>query len=209
MKVGMSVVGSIEEAMREIGREGERAVSRSMKTAGNGLKDDWRAQIIGAGLGTRLSRTVRAEIYPKGQNSMNAAAFVYTRAPKVLQAFDRGALIRSKNGFFLAIPTPAAGSQGAGRKRITPGGWERRTGLKLRLIYRRSQPSLLVAEGRVSKSGRAVASRSKTGRGLQTVPIFILVPQVNLRKRLDLARDAESRADSIPALIVSNWKEGA
>jgi hypothetical protein len=51
-----------------------------------------------------------------------------------------------------------------------------------------------------------VASRSKTGRGLTTVPIFLLVPQVKLRKRLDLARDAEHAINGVPALIVAMWK---
>ena len=36
-----------------------------------------------------------------------------------------------------------------------------------------------------------MASRSKTGRGATTVPIFLLVPQMKLPKRLDLARYAE------------------
>jgi hypothetical protein len=37
------------------------------------------------------------------------------------------------------------------------------------------------------------------------VPIFLLVPQVKLPKRLDLARDAERALDSVPGLIVANW----
>ena len=40
--------------------------------------------------------------------------------------------------------------------------------------------------------GRAMVSRSKTDRGQFTAPIFLLVPQVKLRKRLDLARDSAS-----------------
>jgi hypothetical protein len=68
-------------------------------------------------------------------------------------------------------------------------------------------PSLLVAEGRLNTKGRAVASRSKTGRGVATVPIFLLVPQVKLRKRLDLARDAQRAHDALPGLIVANWVE--
>ena len=54
---------------------------------------------------------------------------------------------------------------------------------------------------------RAVVSKSKTGRGLATVPIFLLVPQVKLPKRLSLdgpAREAEAR---LPGLIVANWRE--
>jgi hypothetical protein len=208
VRVGLNIVGNIVEQMREVSADGERAVSRAMAEAGTGLKNDWRGQILGAGLGTRLARTIRSAVYPKGMDSLNAATMVWTNAPKAIGAFERGALIRSKNGFYLAIPTPAAGAKGVGNKRITPGGWEQRTGLRLRFIYRRGAPSLLVAESRLNTKGRAVASRSKTGRGVATVPIFILVPQVNLRKRLDLARDGEAWANRVPGLIVSNWKEG-
>ena len=67
---------------------------------------------------------------------------------------------------------------------------------------------MLVAEGRLNTKGRAVASKSKTGRGVLTVPIFLLVPQVKLPKRLDLARDAERAHDPLPGLIVVNWVDG-
>ena len=39
-------------------------------------------------------------------------------------------------------------------------------------------------------------------------PIFLLVPQVKLPKRLDLARDAERAHDAVPGLIVANWVDG-
>jgi hypothetical protein len=41
-----------------------------------------------------------------------------------------------------------------------------------------------------------------------TAPIFLLVPQVKLPKRLDLARDAERAVDGVPVLIVANWVDG-
>jgi Family of unknown function (DUF6441) len=79
----------------------------------------------------------------------------------------------------------------------------------LRFIYRPNDPSLLVVEkARINTRGLAVASRSKTGRGQVSAAIFLLVPQVKLRKRLDLARDAEKVAGSVPELIVSSWVEG-
>lgn len=90
---------------------------------------------------------------------------------------------------------------------LPPGEWERRRGLRLRFVYRRHGPSLLVAEGRLNKKGQAVVSRSKTGRGKVTAPIFLLVPQVKLPKRLNLARDAERARDAVPGLIVANWVE--
>jgi len=187
-------------------KAGEKAVSAAMREAGTGLKSDWRAQITGAGLGRRLAGSIRSEFYPKREPSLNAAAFIWSKAPKIINAHDTGPLIRSKHGFWLAIPTKAAGKSRRGG-RITPGEWEQRSGLRLRFIYRRNRPSLLIAESRLNTRGKAVRSRSKTGRGVVSAPIFILVPQVKLAKRLDLARDAVRAADSIPGLILANWVE--
>ena len=136
---------------------------------------------------------------------MNAAALVYSRASPVVTAFDEGALIRAQNAFWLAIPTEAAG-HGIGGKRMTPEEWERRRGIKLRLVPRRGQPSLLVADSaRINTRGVAVVSRSKTGRNQVTAPVFILVPQVRLSKRLDLDRDFRAWQDRVPGMIVDEW----
>jgi hypothetical protein len=44
--------------------------------------------------------------------------------------------------------------------------------------------------------------------GVVSAPIFLLVPQVKLPKRLDLMRDAERAAGAVPGLIVANWADG-
>jgi hypothetical protein len=187
---------------------GERAVSAAMREAGIGLKIAWRGQITGAGLGPRLANSIRSEVFPKARPSLNAAALVWSKAPVIVGAQDAGPLIRSKNGFWLAIPTPAAG-RALGGRRITPAAWERKTGLRLRFVYRRTGPSLLVADTvRLNARGHAAVSRSKTGRSLVTVPMFLLVPQVKLPKRLDLARDAQQAHEMVPGQIVANWVEG-
>ncbi|UXU75545.1 MULTISPECIES: DUF6441 family protein [unclassified Paracoccus (in: a-proteobacteria)] len=206
MKLKLDIEPDIVAMMAAEVAAGERAVTAAMREAGAGLKSAWRSQITGAGLGTRLGNSIRLATYPKGSDSLNAAAMVWSKAPVIVGAHDTGPLIRSKNGFWLAIPLLAAGKSTRGG-RITPEEWERRTGLRLRFIYRRRGPSLLVAEGRLNTKGRAVASRAKTGRGLTTVPVFLLVPQVRLRKRLELARDADRALDSVPGLIVANWME--
>ena len=206
MKLRLDITGSIAAAMQAEVLAGEKAVSNALRSAALSLKANWRGQITGAGLGTRLAGSIRSEQYPKGKASLNAAALVWSKAPAIIGAHDTGPLIRSKNGFWLAIPTPAAGKSAQGG-RITPGDWERRTGLRLRFIYRRRGPSLLVTEGRLNTKGRAVASRSKTGRGLVSATIFLLVPQVKLSKRLDLAREAERAVDGLPGLIVAKWVE--
>lgn len=185
-------------------KAGEQAVSSAMREAGRDLKVAWRGQITQAGLGRRLANTIRSETYPKTGESLNAAALVWSKAPEIIGAHDRGALIRSREGMWLAIPMASAG-RGHKGGRITPAEWERRRGLRLRFVYRRRGPSLLVADGRLNSRGLGVASRSKTGRGRATVPIFLLVPQVKLAKRLDLVRDIERVHAGVPGMIVSNW----
>jgi uncharacterized protein DUF6441 len=208
MKLTVDFTPDLVALLEQEIRAGERAVTAAMKVAGAELKQDWRDQITRAGLGHRLPRTIRNRTYPTSGDSINAAAFIWSNAPEILNAHDRGALIRSKSGFWLAIPTEAAG-KGRGGARLTPAEWERRRGMRLRFIYRRNGPSLLVAEkARINTRGLAVASRAKTGRGQVSAPIFLLVPQVKLRKRLNLARNAERVAGSLPGLIVGKWVEG-
>ena len=208
MKLDVSIAGDIVALMRAEVAAGQKAVSTTMAQAGAGLKSAWRTQITGAGLGQRLANTIRQQVYPKGRNSLDAAALVWSNAPVIIGAHDTGPLIRSGNGFWLAIPLPTAG-KALGGKRITPAMWEQKTGLRLRFVYRRRGPSLLVADAvRLNTRGQAAVSKSKTGRGQVTAPIFLLVRQVKLPKRLDLARDAERALDGIPTLILANWGEG-
>ena len=206
MKLKLAIDPDIATMMEAEIAAGERAVSAAIRQSALSLKTDWRGQITGAGLGARLARTVRSEDYPKGRPSLNAAALVWSNAPVIVGAHDTGPLIRSKSGLWLAIPTAAAGKSTRGGQ-ITPGEWERRRGVPLRFIYRSRGPSLLVAEGRLNSRGLGVASRAKSGRGLASVPIFLLVRQVKLTKRLDLAKAAEVALGRIPGAIVANWLE--
>lgn len=131
------------KALAETEKDIERAVTSGMRDATDGLKQDLREDVVAAGLGERLSRTWRGKTFPEVGESAEAAAYVWSRAPKIVDAFDRGVVIRSARGLFLAIPTAAAGKSGrsaAGSlEKITPDSWQRRTGLKLRFVYRRGR----------------------------------------------------------------------
>jgi hypothetical protein len=208
MKLNISFTPDLMALMRAEVAAGQKAVSTTMTEAGVSLKSAWRGQITSAGLGRRLANTIGSQTYPKGRNSLDAAALVWSNAPVIIGAHDTGPLIRSGSGFWLAIPLPAAG-KALGGKRITPGMWEQKTGLRLRFVYRSRGPSLLVADAvRLNTRGQAAASKSKTGKGQVTAPIFLLVRQVKLPKRLDLARDAERAQAAIPGSIVANWVSG-
>jgi hypothetical protein len=196
-----------------------RSVTGAMRQVTDGLKTELRADVTDAGLGQRLANTWRGKTYPEAGASLEAASFVWSKAPNIVDAFDRGVTIKSSRGLWLAIPTAAAGVKGisatGAMKRITPGGWERRTGMMLRFVYRRGRPSLLVADNaRLSKKGLARPNIGRTRGGAQftrlmgrsTVVVFILVPQVRLRKRLDIAAIAQRWADRVPGVIAGHWR---
>lgn len=199
--------------------ETARSVTAAMREITDGLKGDLRSDVVDAGLGQRMANTWRGRTYPEGAVSLEAASFVWSKAPNIVDAFDRGVTIRSQRGFWLAIPTAAAGIKGisatGAMKRITPGGWERRTGMRLRFVYRRNGPSLLVADNaRLTKRGLARANTGRTRSGAAytrlagrvTVVVFLLVPQVTLRKRFDIASAAQRWADRVPSVIASRWR---
>jgi hypothetical protein len=102
MNIGMDITGNLAAMMVAEIEAGERAVSKAIGEAAGSLKTAWRGQITGAGLGARLARTIRSEQFPKGKDSLNAAALVWSNAPLIIGAHEEGPLIRSKSGFWLA-----------------------------------------------------------------------------------------------------------
>jgi hypothetical protein len=190
-------------------RDIERAVAAGTRDAGRGLRTELRRQVASARLGQRLANSWRDKHYPN--RKLDAASLVYTKAPQIIRAFDESAVIRSRRGRFLAIPTENAPRKGADGKRISPSTFPEHRFGPLRFVARQSGPSLLVVEGlRASfsrKSGelrgfrRATERARRSGQGLTTAVMFLLVPQVKLRKRLDVARAAERWSGQLPALI--------
>lgn len=208
--IQVTVLGDLEEELIAEVKAAERAVTAAIRLAGAGVKAGWRAQIASAGLGERLARTIRDKYYPKSGESIEAAALVYSRAPHIVGAFDQGVTIRSRDGFWLAIPTPTAG-KGAKGGRITPGEWEQRNGRRLKFVYRRGRPGLLVDTGDVLPRARVMkrdgTSRAARGFRNRSVIVFVLVPQARLRKRLDLDSVAREWQDRLAGLVIQNWPD--
>lgn len=210
MKLDIKIEGNLNQLMAAEYRRGELAVSAAMRTGGQGLKMNWRGQVTAA-LGARLGRAVRMDVYPKGQPSLRAAALVYTKAPQIISAHENGVLIRANGGAWLAFPLPAAGKK-VGGGRITPGEWQFTKGIRLRFVPLRGGKAMLVADdARLRKSGLAAKKRGRRRAdgiltGSTTVPIFLLVRQVKLRKRLNLMAAGEMAQAQVLNLIVQNWR---
>ena len=209
----LSSFAALGEAIRrdleaEAGRLA-KAIEAGVGDAGEGLKQDLRKQVLTAGLGPRLARTWRSRTYPNKRH--DAASLVWSRAPQIVRVFDQGTLIKSRNGFWLAIPTPAAPRRGVGGKRINPSNFPEHRFGPLRFVYRRGKPSLLVVDGvRVNAGTGRVGRRAKGGAytqsgrlkaGMATVVMFVLVPQVRMPKRLDVERAAKQWVRVLPQLI--------
>jgi hypothetical protein len=209
MKLAATIVRSLQAGMQAELRDIERAVTGGTREAGRGLKSELRREVASAGLGQRLANSWRDKHYPN--QKLDAASLVYTKAPQIIRAFDEGAVIRSKRGRFLAIPTENAPRKGTDGRRISPSTFPEHRFGPLRFVPRQSGPSLLVVDGlRASFSRmsgelrgfrRATDRARQSGQGLATVVMFLLVPQVKLPKRLDVARAADRWSAQLPRLV--------
>lgn len=174
-----------------------RAARTSVGVVGKQVERELEAATEAAGLG-RLARAWNSTVYPRTGLAEAPTVRIYpkgkTRTLGAMLAYSKGAKIKGTRGQYLAIPLPAAGQKSRGRgggAPLTPGEWERRTGLQLRFVYRRNRASLLVLdEGVLSgKTGKAKINtdrRRATGRQNTTIPIFVLVKQVTVKKRFDI-----------------------
>lgn len=210
MRIAAALTGDLEKLLAQESADIAIAVTAGVQKASDGAKEDLRGQVRGAGLGDRMAKTWQNKVYPKGRKSRGAAGLVYSKAPTIIRAFDEGAVIRSKDGFWLAIPT-AATPRGKGGKRLTPLEVEKRFGQPLRFIYRAGKPGLLVFDNvRIGRAGTAKTLRRTQGgaeftplRGRTSAVMFILVPQARLKKRLDVDMVGKVWIDRLAGLILA------
>lgn len=207
--IQMRVIGDLRQMMGEVRQEAEQAVTAAINQAGIETLGAVRVD-TSAALGQRVANAWRMRSFPgPGRASLGAAALVWSKAAVIVDAFDRGATIRPQEGGYLAIPLPAAGSRGVGGARITPAGFAARTGLRLRFVFRQGKfPLLVVDNARLTSAGRAAGNTINRGgairtrlRGRTTIPVFVLVPQVKLPKRLNLQAQAERSATRLVGLM--------
>ncbi|MGE0154807.1 MAG: DUF6441 family protein [Reyranellaceae bacterium] len=224
MKIIAEVLGSvaqaIEEAEGEIGARVRLATARHTER----LKQRLRQDVLAAGMGRRMANTWQSQVYPAGgRRTLSPAGYVYSRAPMIISGFSEGATIRGKDGQWLAIPTGAVPYGGNGlasvrssrQKKQTPQEVEATYNRELRIVRPRGGEgrfAFLVMDGLTRAKGRAggrgrfrlrTSGRARQGRTEESVIMFVLVPQVRLKKLFDLAASADRAASDLQAELAS------
>ncbi len=187
--VKVAMLQGLRDAIEEVGREGlER------------LRDEVR----GAGLGDRLPNTWRLELMPRRGLAYSPAAFIRSTAADIIDAFTRGATIKSRSGGFMAVPIPGGPMD---RVRVFRGETSvqaatRRLGELVFVPIRPGLAMLVTKSIRKTRSGRWVRKKETdnftpkyaAANIAEAVPVFWLVPQVRLSRRLNwptIAREIE------------------
>jgi hypothetical protein len=193
MKLEAAITGNLHKFMVDQKLGAETAVTKGVTEIATSIKEDLRKQVINAGLGNKLAKSWQAKIYPTRQVSISAAGVVSSKAPKIISAFNDGALIKSSKGIFLAIPTEHAPKRGIGNKRINPSNFPEHRFGKLRFVYINSSISLLIANSK---------RKGKTPKVM-----FILVPQAQIKKRFDYMTVVNKWIPELPSAVLNNWPD--
>lgn len=205
--------GEFEEAVTELNRPIAQAATDAMKEAAEQVKTGARASIAAAGFSKRWQNTLRVEVYPKRDISTNPAAFIYHRIPYA-DVFETGATIRGNPRLW--IPLPSAPKR-ISRQRPNPKRIAALAPDGLQFIKRAGGNPLLAVKVRLSKSkadqreqnltAPQIRRGSRSGRGVvRSVPVFVGVKAVEVRKRFNITAAVASGRDRLAALYAKNFR---
>lgn len=178
------------------------------------IKTKGRADIAAGGFGKRWQNTFRVDLKPERGSSLNAAVWVYHKIPYA-GIFEEGGRIHGKPMLWVPLSNipPRIGA-----RRMTPYNFTKEIGPLHSRKRGSAGPPLLFAyvrgkrvpKGKISlsalRAGSALARlgvRSRRGgfggAGVVSVPVFIGLSEVHLRKRFHLRVIYEQGRKMIPA----------
>ena len=195
--------GSFEQAFRAPYATMAAAAQGAIAAAGNIVNAQGRADIAAAGLGAGFVKALRVDIYPQGRNSLNTTAHIYHKIPYA-GVFEEGATIRGRPRLWLALTSTP---QRYGRKPMTPELFRKSIG-PLSFVKRPGKRPLLVAKAKKGKNMTKISlARFRSGgRGegpFVSVPVFVGLDSVSIRKKLNISAIVRSARDRLPQLYAS------
>ena len=236
----LSMRAAMEEEIVAIAAALRRAVART----GRQVQQELRAQARAGGFkdgGRAIANAWRLRTYPAegtAPRTWRPAALVYSNAPDIAEAFDKGVPIVAKGKRWLAFPTgwnAIRGRRGAssrGGLRVTPEQMMAAKGDAF-VIRSKSNPAvrlwcLRVREARgLSRRGRnrirlwagpaEVLSGNRKGRQQAAsdllvqgfVPMFMLMERVSVRKRLDIGAVRARAAGLLASNVAAELRSGS
>jgi hypothetical protein len=225
-----AIVGDLRQVLAAEVRAGERAAMSAVRAETEQVKAELRKQVTSSfgGNARGVANAWRSQVFPTSGESLRPAGLVFTKLPNVIDAFERGVTIRPKGGRkFLAIPTGfnrQGGRRGA-KPRVTPTqmvaskqGFLRPFKSGRGFVWclpvrqgertgRRRAPLIaggIAAVATSRRKGAAAWQQSLLAQGF--VPMFLLLPQVTLAKRLDVKGAAERGLRRLPGRFVAAWE---
>ncbi len=206
------VPGSFSEAFKRPYKRMAIAAQMAITRAGEAVKSDARAKIASSGLGQRFVQALRVDIYPKGRASLNASAHVYHRIPYA-GVFEEGAKVRGRPFMWLPLSTTP---KKIGRTRISAKLFEEKVG-PLTFVKKPGKKPLLAAkmsQGRSKTATKVTLPRLRAAAGgaakgpFVSVPLFVGVNAVNIRKRLNITAFVRRARAALPQLYAQFFRAG-
>lgn len=225
MRIGAAIKGDLRKQVSKEWREAGRAIRKGLREAGKGLQADLRKDAEVAGLG-KLARAWRVRVYGGKRGPWESAALVYPKGGErtrgALWAFEHGATIRATNSRYLLIPTGfnRKGGRRGGRVLYQPSeltdSFVQRTKNGHLLLFARVGHAQTKVKGRVRDRAYVNERLLGSGRVRRTkeilkagaVPMFVLVPQIRVTKRLNMAAIVRRWEARLPSLVVKHWRDG-
>jgi len=206
-----AVAGGFLRALTEGEKPMAKAATSAVREAADVAKARGRASIAAAGFSKKWQNALRTNVYPRGRDSMRAAALIYHKVPYA-QVFEEGAIIHGKPLLWLPLPNAPFGSGG---KRISPSKFRQQTGSPLYAIRRPGKPPMLGAHVRMTgaRAGKAISlsllrrGRNPGGRGtVQLVPLYVGIDAVTLKKRFAIIDAVRQAAARLPELYLKHFR---
>jgi len=198
----MAKVTGLREAMYNIAEDLKTVIPDAMGKTVEKCVGDLQAQVVESGLGERLSRTWRGRVYEN--KGIDAAGWIFTKAPQIIAAFDEGMVIVAKNHKYMAIPMPWVPRAGVGgHKKMTPMQVENYFHRALDMVFGK-KGIYLILPPMGSTGDKKYDRKFRKGlieKGIITVQankpvvMFILVKQVKDPKLLDLQSVVDKAVD--------------
>lgn len=198
-------------------RENSEAVLKGLKDGSEDVADMGKRKLRDALISSGLKlnpKSWQAEVYPIGNTlSWEPVVFIYTKAPKIIAAFDEGGEIRAKDGY-MAVPMPYYADR-------LPKARGRYSKSKIELTYEKygednlivlpatpDRPAILALDtGTITKTG-AISGRKRTKTGKRRkntdlIPLFWLVDSVEIQQRIDIEKTFREIEREAPGLIIN------